>query len=56
MEDVAAAAQVSRQTLYLQFHDKERLFRAALEYVTGQMLVSMTRLAPIRTAPWTKHS
>jgi AcrR family transcriptional regulator len=45
MEDVAAAAQVSRQTLYLQFHDKERLFRAALEYVTGQMLVSIRRLA-----------
>ncbi len=44
MEDVAAAAQVSRQTLYLQFHDKERLFRAALEYVTEQMLVSIKRL------------
>jgi AcrR family transcriptional regulator len=45
MEDVAAAAQVSRQTLYLQFHDKERLFRAALEYVTEQMLVSIKSLA-----------
>jgi AcrR family transcriptional regulator len=45
MEDVAAAAQVSRQTLYLQFRDKERLFRAALEYVTGQMLVSIRHLA-----------
>jgi AcrR family transcriptional regulator len=44
MEDVAAAAQVSRQTLYLQFHDKERLFRAALEYVTEQMLASIKRL------------
>ncbi len=45
MEDVAAAAQVSRQTLYLQFRDKERLFRAALEYVTDQMLVSIRALA-----------
>jgi AcrR family transcriptional regulator len=45
MEDVAAAAQVSRQTLYLQFRDKERLFRAALEYVTEQMLVSIRALA-----------
>ena len=45
MEDVAAAAQVSRQTLYLQFRDKERLFRAALEYVTEQMLVSIRGLA-----------
>jgi AcrR family transcriptional regulator len=39
MEDVAGAAEVSRQTLYLQFGDKERLFRAALEYLTEQMLV-----------------
>jgi AcrR family transcriptional regulator len=45
MEDLAAAAQVSRQTLYLQFRDKERLFRAALEYLTEQMLVLMRRLA-----------
>jgi AcrR family transcriptional regulator len=48
MEDVAAAAQVSRQTLYLQFHDKERLFRAALEYVTEQMLASIKRLVANR--------
>ena len=45
MEDVAAAAEVSRQTLYLQFRHKERLFRAALEYLTEQMLVSIRRLA-----------
>jgi len=45
MEDVAAVAEVSRQTLYLQFRDKERLFRAALDYLTEQMLVSIRRLA-----------
>jgi AcrR family transcriptional regulator len=45
MEGVATAAEVSRQTLYLQFRNKERLFRAALEYLTEQMLVSIRRLA-----------
>jgi AcrR family transcriptional regulator len=45
MEDVAAEAKVSRQTLYLQFRDKESLFRAALEYVTEQMTASITTLA-----------
>ena len=45
MDDVAGAAKVSRQTLYLQFVNKEQLFRAALEYVTEQMLVLIRRLA-----------
>ena len=45
MENVAAAAEVSRQKLYLQFGPKERLFRVALEYLTEQMLVSTRRLA-----------
>ena len=45
MDDVAAAAKVSRQTLYLQFLNKEQLFRSALEYVTEQMLVLIRRLA-----------
>ena len=45
MDDVAAAAKVSRQTLYLQFLNKEQLFRAALENVTEQMLVLIRRLA-----------
>jgi AcrR family transcriptional regulator len=51
MENVAAAAQVSRQTLYLQFRDKERLFRAALDYLTEQMLVSIKQLAGNPKAP-----
>ena len=45
MEDVTAAAEVSRRTLYLQFRHKERLFRAALECLREQMLVSIRRLA-----------
>jgi AcrR family transcriptional regulator len=48
MEDVATAAEVSRQTLYLQFRNKERLFRAALEYLTEQMLASIRRVADSR--------
>lgn len=45
MDDLAAAAEVSRQTLYLQFRNKEGLFRAALEYLTEQMLASMRCVA-----------
>ena len=45
MEDVATAAAVSRQTLYLQFRNKEQLFRSALDYLTEQMLVSIRRVA-----------
>jgi AcrR family transcriptional regulator len=41
----AAAAEVSRQTLYLQFRNKDRLFHAALDYLTEQMLVSIRGLA-----------
>lgn len=45
MDDVASEAGVSRQTLYLQFRHKDQLFRAALEYLTEQMLVAIRHLA-----------
>lgn len=49
MEDVAVEAELSRQTLYLQFNNKEQLFGAALEYITEQILVSIKNVANCQT-------
>jgi AcrR family transcriptional regulator len=38
MDDVALAAGLSRQALYLKFSSKERLFQAALEHFTQRLL------------------
>ncbi len=38
MDDVAAAAGLSRQGLYLKFRTKEHLFEAALEHLIGRLL------------------
>ena len=38
MDDVAAAAGLSRQGLYLKFRTKEQLFEAALEHLIGRLL------------------
>lgn len=45
MEAIAEVAGVSRQTLYLQFRNKEALFHAALEHITEQTLGEIRRLA-----------
>ena len=43
MEEVARAADISRQGLYLLFRDKEALFRAALAKMIGDGLAAVNR-------------
>jgi AcrR family transcriptional regulator len=45
MEAIAEAAGVSRQTLYLQFRNKEALFHATLAHVTSRMLDEVRAIA-----------
>jgi AcrR family transcriptional regulator len=55
MEGIAELAGVSRQTLYLQFRNKESLFHAALEHITTQTLAEVRAIAatPERAVPET---
>ncbi len=45
MDDVAAAAGVSKMTVYGHFHDKAALFAACLRAASDEMLAGVTKLA-----------
>ncbi len=52
MEDVARAADISRQGLYLHFRDKEALFRAAIGKMIDDGLAALdAELHDLRDAP-----